>query len=59
MSAGVKRKFLGLTPGHTYRVSARLNTLEMDSGQGDWSVSLHAAYNPPGGADLTTVESPQ
>lgn len=54
--AGVKRKFLGLTPGHTYRVSARLSTLEMDSAQPDWSVSLHAAYNPPGGADLTTEQ---
>jgi hypothetical protein len=54
--AGVKRKFLGLTPGHTYRVSAHLNTLEMDSAQGDWSVSLHAAYNPPGGTDLTTEQ---
>jgi hypothetical protein len=53
---GVKRKFLGLTPGHTYRVSAHLSTLEMDSAQPAWSVSLHAAYNPPGGADLTTEQ---
>jgi len=50
---GVKREFLGLTPGHTYRISARLSTLEMDAARGDWSVSLHAAYNRPGGIDLT------
>jgi len=53
---GVKRKFLGLTPGHTCRVSARLSTLEMDAAEGEWSVSLHAAYNPSGGADLTTEQ---
>lgn len=53
VKAGVWRKFLGLTPGHTYRISARLNTLEMDSAKSDWSFSLHAAYNGPGGTDLT------
>lgn len=54
--AGIKREFLGLTPGHTYRVSARLSTLEMDSAQGDWSVSLHAAYNPPHEVGLTVEQ---
>jgi hypothetical protein len=53
---GVKRKFLGLAPGHTYRVSARLSTLEMDSDDGEWSVSLHATYNQPGGVDLTSEQ---
>jgi len=54
IKAGVWRKFLGLTPGHTYRISARLNTLEMDACKSDWSFSLHAAaYNGPGGTDLT------
>ena len=53
VKAGVWRKFLGLTPGHTYRISARLNTLEMDACKSDWSFSLHAAYNGPGGTDLT------
>jgi len=53
---GVKRTFLGLTPGHTYRVSARLSTLEMDAAQGDWAVSLHAAYNRPGRVDLTAEQ---
>ena len=42
---GVYRKFLGLTPGHTYRLTACLTTLEMDSVQGDWSLSLCAAAN--------------
>lgn len=51
--AGVWRKFLGLTPGHTYRISARLSTLEMDQAQGDWSFSMHAVYNLPGEVDLT------
>jgi len=51
--AGVSRKFLGLTPGHTYRISARLNTLEMDDCKSDWSFSLHAAHNGQGGSDLT------
>ncbi|MBN2270887.1 MAG: hypothetical protein JXN61_09755 [Sedimentisphaerales bacterium] len=53
---GVKRKFLGLTPGHTYSVSARLSTLEMDAAVGEWSVSLHSTYNQPGGADLTSEQ---
>ncbi len=48
---GVARSFLGLTPGHTYRASARLNTLE--SKEGAWSWSFHAAYNPPGRNGLT------
>lgn len=47
VQAGVWRKFLGVTPGHTYRVSALLNTLQMDSAEGDWSFSVHAAYNSP------------
>jgi hypothetical protein len=51
--AGIWRKFLGLMPGHTYRISARLNTLEMDSAKRDWSFSLHATHNAPGRSDLT------
>lgn len=50
---GVYRKFLGLTPGHTYRITACLSTLEMDSIKGDWSLSLCAAHNSPDGKDLT------
>ena len=43
---GVCRSFLGLTPGHAYRASARMNTLE--SKEGAWSWSFHAAANAPG-----------
>ena len=42
---GVCRGFLGLTPGHAYRASARLNTLQAK--EGAWSWSFHAAANPP------------
>jgi hypothetical protein len=45
---GVYRKFLGLTPGHTYRLTACLTTQDMDSSKGDWSLSLHAAPTPSG-----------
>ena len=50
--AGVWRKFLGLTPGHTYKLYVRLNTLDMDAAKGEWSYSLHAAYNARNGADF-------
>ncbi len=53
---GVYRKFLGLTPGNTYRLTACLSTLEMDSIKGDWSFSLHAATNGPVGKDLTNEQ---
>jgi hypothetical protein len=42
---GIYRKFLGLTPGHTYRVIAGLTTLDMNSINEDWSFSVYAAYN--------------
>jgi hypothetical protein len=51
--AGIWRKFLGLIPGHTYRLYARLNTLVMDEAKADWSYSLHAAYNSANGTDFT------
>jgi hypothetical protein len=54
--AGIWRKYLGLTPGHTYRVAARISTLDMDSARSDWSLSLHAAYNAPNGIDLTVAQ---
>jgi hypothetical protein len=53
---GIWRKFLGLRGGHTYRVAARISTLEVDSAESDWSFSLHAAYNARGGADLTVAQ---
>jgi len=54
IQAGICRKFLGLTPGHTYRLYSRLNTLGMDDAKDDWSYSLHVAYNASGGANFTT-----
>jgi len=53
---GIWRKFLGLRGGHSYRVAARISTLEMDSAERDWSFSLHGAYNARGGADLTVAQ---
>lgn len=47
-SGGVSRTFTGLKPGHTYRVAARMNTL--DSKAGDWAFSFHAAANASGQA---------
>ncbi len=51
-TGGVFRKFIGLTPGHTYRVKARVSTLGEPS-EGHWSVSVHAAPNSPDGCDLS------
>jgi hypothetical protein len=48
---GVCRTFLGLTPEHAYRASARMNTLQAK--EGAWSWSFHAAANPPGRNTLT------
>ena len=42
-ASGVMREFLGLSPGHTYRLSIRINTLETKDKVGDWSYSFHAA----------------
>ena len=49
---GIYRKFLGLTPGNTYRIIANLSTLSMDKVQGSWSFSLCANHNGPDGKDL-------
>jgi hypothetical protein len=53
---GIYRKFLGLTPEHTYRLTACLSTLDMDSIQADWSFSLHATHNGAGRKDLTAQQ---
>lgn len=50
---GVYRKFLGLTPGHTYRITACVNTLEMDSVSGEWSLAVCATPSGSNGKDLT------
>jgi hypothetical protein len=41
-TGGIRRDYLGLTPGHTYRVTVRLSTMSLDSSSGTWSYSLHA-----------------
>lgn len=48
VTGGTYRKFLGLAPGHTYRVSIRLNTLNMNP-SGNWSYSAHATHNGTAG----------
>jgi hypothetical protein len=50
---GIYRKFLGLRPGHTYRLTACVSTLEMNSMKEDWSFSIHAA---PTQGDLTAQQ---
>jgi hypothetical protein len=48
---GVWRQFLLLPPGKYYEVAARINTLQM--GQGDWTLSFHAASGPEDGGSLS------
>jgi hypothetical protein len=55
-TGGVWRKFLGLIPGHTYRVSVRLNTLAMDQEKQTWAFAFHAACNAPDGAELSEAQ---
>jgi hypothetical protein len=50
---GIYRKFLGLTPGHTYRLAACVSTLDMDSVTSPWSFSICATPNRSGDPDLT------
>jgi hypothetical protein len=45
---GIWRQFLGLVPGHTYRISARLNVPDSDPNEKDWSFSLHAVPDRKG-----------
>lgn len=47
-ASGVMREFLGLSPGHTYRLSIRINTLATKDKVGDWSYSFHAAPTETG-----------
>jgi hypothetical protein len=45
---GIYRRYLGLLPGHTYRVFARFNTFESKGDEGDWSLSFYACADPAG-----------
>ena len=58
-SIGVYRKFLGLTPGHTYMITARLSTLDMYSIKSDWSFSLHAIAGNQNDNELTAEQMAQ
>lgn len=48
VTGGVCRKFLGLQPGHTYRLHVRMNTFDMDRVQDDWSFSFHGVPHAKG-----------
>ncbi len=52
-TGGVFRKFIGLTPGNTYRLSARLSILKADTNEKGWSYSLHATADKAGIEKLT------
>jgi hypothetical protein len=56
VQGGVWRKFLGLKPGHTYKVEVRLNTLQMDACTNAWAFSFHAAQDNPDGSGLTVAQ---
>jgi hypothetical protein len=53
-TGGVSRTFLGLLPGHTYRITVRLNTVSSTlKDNPDWSCSFHAVACGPGKSILT------
>lgn len=56
VQGGVWRRFLGLKPGHTYKVEVRLNTLQMDACTNVWSFSFHASHDNPDGEGLTVAQ---
>jgi hypothetical protein len=43
LRSGVYRCFIGLNPGHLYRLSFRASTLAMDEEEGPWSFTISAA----------------
>ncbi|MHC4214350.1 MAG: hypothetical protein ACYSWP_13370 [Planctomycetota bacterium] len=53
---GIWRKFLGLTPEHTYRFTADLSTLKMDSVNSDWELAVCAVANGVDGKNLTSQQ---
>jgi len=64
ISAGVFRHFLGLTPGHTYRLFIRVNTLDaavsgpqpQEPANTSWKYSVHATPNKNPSIDGLTPE---
>jgi hypothetical protein len=55
-SHGIRRRFLGLSPGHSYRLAAAVNSLKMDSVNGDWELAICAAANGADSKDLTSQQ---
>jgi len=53
-TGGVTRSFLGLMPGHTYKVTIRLNTMKMLSSDANWAYSFHAVCGGANVENLTT-----
>lgn len=53
VQGGVWRRFLGLKPGHSYKIEVRLNTLDMDACTNEWAFSFHAAHDNQDGSGLT------
>ncbi len=53
-TGGVIRKFIGLSPGHTYKISAFINTGK--AFKGNWSFSFHASYNSAIEKDLSVEQ---
>ena len=56
VQGGVWRRFLGLKPGHTYKIEVLLNTLQMDACTNAWAFSFHAAHDNPDGTGLTVPQ---
>ena len=56
VQGGVWRRFLGLKPGHTYKVETRLNTRQMDACTNAWTFSFHAAQDNSDGSGLTVAQ---
>jgi hypothetical protein len=52
-TGGICRKFIGLTPGHTYRIKTRVAVLSVPN-EKNWSVSVHAAPNASAQRDFTS-----
>ena len=46
-AAGTYRRFVGLHPGHTYRVFIRLKSFVGPADDKPWCLSVHACYNTP------------
>ena len=55
-SGGLYRYFLGLQPGHAYRVRMRVNTLDQRADTGQWSYSLYALPVSSSGGDPSPAQ---